>query len=146
MRIYLDTCTIQRPTDDSEEPRVLLEAEAILEILALVQAGGIELVFSEVLQVEHDNNPHPLRRAFTELVLALAGEVIEIDDAVEQTTDFYRKHGMKGRDAAHLACAVHAGVNFICTCDDRFLRRAKKLDTGLTRAVSPLELIEEVKR
>lgn len=146
MRIYLDTCTIQRPVDDSEEQRVVLEANAVLEILSLVQSGDIELVSSAVLEIEHENNPHLLRHAFTEQVLSLASEVVKIDAAVEQQTAFYRAQGIKGRDAAHLACAVCAGANFICTCDDKFLRRAKRAHTGLTRAVSPLELIQEVKR
>jgi predicted nucleic acid-binding protein len=146
MRIYLDTCTIQRPVDDSEESRVVLEAAAVLELLSFVQAGEIDLVGSAVLQIEHDNNPDPLRRTFTEGALALANEVIEIDAEVEQLTAAYQAQGVKGRDAAHLACAVLAGVDFICTCDDRFLRRARRMDTGLTRAVTPLELIQEVKR
>lgn len=146
MRIYLDTCTIQRPADESEESRVVLEAAAVLEILSLVHAGEIDLVSSAVLQIEHDNNPHLLRRIFTEEMLALASEVVEIDVAVDQLTAAYRAQGVKGRDAAHLACAVSAGADFICTCDDRFLRRARRLDTGLTRAVTPLELIQEVKR
>jgi len=33
-------------------------------------------------------------------------------------------------------------TNYFCTCDDRFLRRAKQMDTGKTKVVSPLELIE----
>lgn len=146
MRIYLDTCAIQRPVDDSEEPRVVLEANAVLELLSLVQSGKIELVGSVVLQVEHHHNPHLLRRRFAEQVLSLATVVVGVDEAVEATTAAFRAQGLKERDAAHLACAVRAGADFICTCDDRFLRRARTMDTGLTRAASPLELLQEVKR
>jgi predicted nucleic acid-binding protein len=146
MRIYLDTCTIQRPADDMQDDRVRLEAQAITAVVALVEAGEIELVSSAVLQIEHERNRNPLRRGASAQVLLLATEVVEIDEAVDQRTQSYRMLGLKGLDAAHLACAVHAGVDFFCTCDYRFLRRAKKLDTGLTRAVSPLELIQEVQR
>jgi predicted nucleic acid-binding protein len=146
MRIYLDTCTIQRPVDMSPQARIQLEAEAVLELVERIEAGELELVSSTVLQVEHDRNRHPLRRVFTKRILSLASEEIPIDPAVEQRADAYRAFGLKEQDAMHLACAVHAGVDFICTCDDRFLRRAKRADTGLTRAVSPLELIQEVKR
>jgi predicted nucleic acid-binding protein len=146
MRIYLDTCTIQRPSDDTQDDRVRLEARAITEVVALVEAGEIELVSSGVLQIEQERNRNSFRRGASAQVLALATEAVEIDEAVDQRTESYRVLGLKGLDAAHLACAVHAGVDFFCTCDYRFLRRAKKLDTGLTRVVSPLELIQEVQR
>lgn len=146
MRIYLDTCTIQRPTDDMKELRVRLEAQAIREVVALIEAGEVQLVSSAVLEIEHERNRNPMRRGASAQVLALATEVVEIDEAVDQRTQSYRMLGLKELDAAHLACAVQAGVDFLCTCDYRFLRRARKLETGLTRAVSPLELIQEVQR
>jgi predicted nucleic acid-binding protein len=146
MRVYLDTCTIQRPADDMQDDRVRLEAQAITEVVALVEAGKIELVSSAVLQIEHERNRNRLRRGASAQVLALAAVVVEIDEAVDQRTQLYRVLGLKGLDAAHLACAVQAGADFLCTCDYRFLRRARKLETGLTRVVSPLELIQEVKR
>ena len=34
MRIYLDTCSLQRPLDDRHQVRIALEAEAVLAILA----------------------------------------------------------------------------------------------------------------
>lgn len=51
---------------------------------------------------------------------------------------------MKPLDALHLASAVIAKADYFCTCDDRFLKRAKEVDTGQTKVVSPLELITEV--
>jgi hypothetical protein len=49
MRIYLDTCSLQRPLDSKTHVRIILEAEAILGILALCESGKIELISSEVL-------------------------------------------------------------------------------------------------
>ncbi|HEU4881650.1 MAG TPA: PIN domain-containing protein [Longimicrobium sp.] len=146
MRVYLDTCTIQRPVDASQEARVQREAAAVVELLGLIRAGELALVSSSALQIEHSRNPQFGRWVFTEWVLSLAADVVPIDPAVEQRSQHYQALGMKELDAVHLACAVQAGVDFICTCDDRFLRRAKKADTGLTRVVSPLELMQEVKR
>ncbi len=122
MRIYLDLCTIQRPADDASQLRVYLEAQAVHE------------------------NPHVLRRDVTERVLSLATEFVPMELAVEERATRYQDLGLKPMDAAHLACAVEAGVDFFCTCDDRLLRRSKSLDTGLTRPVTPLELIQEVGR
>lgn len=146
MRIYLDTCTIQRPADSSEEARVQLEAAAVAELIRLVDAGELELISSTALRMEHNRNRDPVRRMFAEWVLSLATQVVAIDPDVEALSTGYQQSGLKEFDAAHLACAVQAGVDFVCTCDDRFLRRARRVDTGLTRVVTPLELIQEVKR
>lgn len=146
MRVYLDLCTIQRPADDASQLRVYLEAQAVHGIVALVEAGTLRLVSSTALLIEHARNPHVLRRDVTERVLSLATEFVAVESAVEQRAERYRRSGLKAMDAAHLACAVEAGVDFFCTCDDRLLRRSKSLDTGLTRPVTPLELIQEVER
>jgi len=54
--------------------------------------------------------------------------------------------GIKPLDALHLACAESAQVDYLCTCDDQFLRRAKEVADIRVRVVSPLELIEEIER
>ncbi len=45
-------------------------------------------------------------------------------------------------DSLHLAVAEKANVDYFCTCDDKFLRRAKAIPDLRTVVVSPLELIE----
>ncbi|MBI3410260.1 MAG: hypothetical protein HY040_18120 [Planctomycetes bacterium] len=40
MRIYLDACSLQRPFDDRSQPRINVEAEAVLTILRLVESGS----------------------------------------------------------------------------------------------------------
>gem|GEM_PF-6101406 len=39
MRIYLNCCCLQRPLDDQTQPRIKVEAEAVLAILAAVNSG-----------------------------------------------------------------------------------------------------------
>lgn len=39
MRVYLDTCSLQRPLDDKSQLRIRLEAEAVLSVLDLVEAS-----------------------------------------------------------------------------------------------------------
>ena len=146
MRIYLDLCAIERPFDDQRQLRIRLETHAILEIIARIEAGTMDLVASSALLVEHRRDEHELRRALTGNVLALASEVVSMDARVASRAESYRRMGLKEMDAAHLACAVECCVDFFCTCDDRLLRRAKRVDTGLTRPVTLLELLEEVER
>ncbi len=52
LKLYLDTCSIQRPLDTQTQTRVRLETEAILGILAQVEAGKVTLISSTVLETE----------------------------------------------------------------------------------------------
>lgn len=144
MRIYLDMCSIQRPLDDRTQLRVQVEAEAVLGIVAFCESGRAELVDSDALRFETARNPYPDRRSFTEETLSTAKHFISSSSAVEQRSREYVENGVKALDSLHLASAVEAGADYFCTCDDRLLRRAKAVDTGNTRAVSLLELIEEI--
>lgn len=143
MRIYLDLCSLQRPLDDLSQIRVRVEAEAILAILSLVEAGAAELVNSAALEFEAARNPVPLRRQFSEQVLASAACYIPASDSVVLRARKYIDSGIKALDALHVAAAVEASAAYFCTCDDRLLRRARSLDTGNSRCVTPLELIQE---
>ena len=53
MRIYLDACSLQRPLDDRSQPRINIEAEAVLTILALVESGDVEMLSSEAREFEN---------------------------------------------------------------------------------------------
>ena len=55
MRIYLDVCCLQRPFDDQTQPRIRVESEAVLAVLAEVEAGSATLLTSDAL--EYDLNP-----------------------------------------------------------------------------------------
>lgn len=57
MKIYLDMCSIQRPLDTKPQPRIAVEAEAILGIPALCEAGQVELMSSDMLLFELGRNP-----------------------------------------------------------------------------------------
>ena len=146
MRIYLDICSLQRPLDDRSQLRVNVEAEAVLGILALCGFGKAELLHSDALEFETERNPNPVRRDYVEDTLANATDFIIVTTAVEHRAQVYGNRGIKPLDAWHLASAVEGGADYFCTCDDKLLKRARQVDTGGTRPVSPLELIEEVER
>lgn len=144
MRIYLDMCCLQRPMDDQSHLRVHLEAEAILGVLAWCESGQAELVNSVALNYEVDHNPHPARKAFVQEILLKSRLTLQASDSVEERARLYCDNGIKVLDALHLACAVQAEANYFCTCDDRFYRRAKQVETGQTLVVTPLQLIEVI--
>jgi hypothetical protein len=72
MTVYLDTCSIQRPFDDQSQLRVAMESEAVLRAIQLVEQGDLDLLASETLRIEPEQNPHSRRRRFAVAVLALA--------------------------------------------------------------------------
>ena len=121
-----------------------MEAEAILGLLALCEAGQVDLVSSDTLLFETDRNLHPVRKRYALDVLSKATLFIQTDSLIEEQARTWHDAGIKPVDALHLASAVAGEVDYFCTCDDRFLKRAKAVDTKRTKVVSPLELIAEV--
>lgn len=144
MKIYLDMCSVQRPLDTRIQLRIAVEAEAILGILTLCEAGHVELVASDALMFEAERNPHPVRKRYALQVLSKAKLFIHTDSRLEERARALLEAGIKPLDALHLASAVEAKADYFCTCDDRFLKRAKVVNTLQTKVVSPLELIAEV--
>ena len=141
MRVYLDTCAIQRPLDDLSQLRVRVEAEAVLAVVTAAEIGGVDLVTSDVLRFETENNPLPHRRDFARRVLALATDDVSTSTAVSTRAGGYEREGVKPLDAVHLASAVEARADLFCTADDTLRRRARQANTEATRVVSPLELV-----
>lgn len=144
MRIYLDMCCIQRPLDTKTQPRIAVEAEAILGVLMLCEAGQLELITSDALAFELERNSHPVRKEYALKVLSKAAVFVHTESQIEERARAFLAEGIKPVDALHLASAVEAKADYFCTCDDRFLKRVKAVNTGQTKVVSPLELITEV--
>ena len=144
MRIYFDMCSLQRPLDDKTQLRVLLEAQAVLGVLALCESGKADIVASEALVFESDANPDSVRRDFADQAIAKASQFIRISPLIKADAQKFIDAGIKPLDALHLASAIAAKANFLCTCDDRFLKKARTLDTTPTKIVSPLELVSEL--
>ncbi len=71
MKGYLDMCSVHRPLDTKNQVRILVEAEAVLGIIALCESGALELVSSEALLFEVGRNPNPIRRRYADKVLLL---------------------------------------------------------------------------
>jgi predicted nucleic acid-binding protein len=125
MKVYLDSCSTHRPLDSKNQIRILLEADAVLGIISLCDAGQIDLVSSETLLYEARRNPNPVRKQHALAVLEKANIVITIDDIIEQRARLFVEAGIKPLNALHLASAEAAEVEYFCTCDDQFLRKAQ---------------------
>ncbi len=146
MRIYLDSCSLQRPLDDQTQPRIRVETEAVLAILAAVQAGDVVLLNSEALEYEMGRIPDEQRRTEVAAVLALARERLEITDDAEAFAEILEGRGISPIDAVHLALASTAKADFFATCDDRLLRKAKAVPGLGCEVLSALGLVSEALR
>jgi len=146
VRIYLDLCAIQRPLDTANQIRIALEAEAVLGILALLDAGQIELLSSVALVYEAEQNPMPLRREHARAVLAKAHQELQLSEDARKRAEQLVASGFRALDALHLAFAEAGKADYFCTCDDRLIRRAQQTATVQVKVVSPLDLIREIER
>jgi len=144
MRVYLDCCSLQRPFDDRSQPRIAVEAEAVLVILALCESHYVRLISSESLLFEIGRIPDQTRREDALAILKLANENVELTTEVEVLARKLMASGLKPLDALHLASASTAKADYFCTCDDKFLRKAKTLNGLDTKVVSPTELVMEL--
>lgn len=137
-------CSLQRPLDTKTQVRVAVEAEAMLSVIVLWEAGQIELVSSFALVFEAEQISLAERRAYILEVLAKANVSIARSRSIEEWAQRFVKAGIKPLDALHLSAAIDAQADYFCTCDDLFLRRAKEAETSLVKVVSPLELVTEI--
>ncbi len=144
MRIYFDSCCLQRPLDDQTQLRIRVESEAVLALLNVAQSGDIILLNSEALEYEIGRIPDNMRRNEIIAVLALAKERLELTDATVVLAESLENKGVDPMDAIHLALASMAKADYFTSCDDKLLKKAQAI-TGLDcKVISILNLISEV--
>lgn len=146
MRIYLDLCSLQRPLDTKDQTRIAVEAEAILVVISLIESGDVELISSESLLFEVTRNPNQTRREYVLEVLRKTREFVELNEEIEKRAREFLTFGIKALDALHLASAEQVKADYFCTCDDKFLKKAKSIKVLKTTAVSPIQLIDEIEK
>jgi predicted nucleic acid-binding protein len=69
-------------------------------------------------------------------MLEQAHERVALTTAIEQRATIFEQAGIKAVDALHLALAEAAQVDYFCTCDDRFYRRAVVLSESTDQGTS----------
>lgn len=144
MRIYLDCCCLQRPLDDQTHPRIRVETEAVLAILASVQNGDNILLSSEALEYELSRIPDEERRNETMSLLSLAAERLVITEDMEVMADSFEANSISGMDSVHLAMASCSGADFFVTCDDKLLRKSRRVSILKCKVASLLNIVAEL--
>ena len=121
-KIYLDVCCFNRPYDDQTQLRIELETKAKLHFQQQIVEEKFILVSSVVLEFENNNNPYPMRKLVIDDFLCHAKECVEESGAVVDIAKAISATGIRPKDAAHVACAIHAGCDYFLSTDDRLLK------------------------
>jgi predicted nucleic acid-binding protein len=144
MKVYLDSCCLQRPLDDRNQIRIALEAEAVLGILKLIEQKKIELISSEPLLFEISNIPDKIRRNYGLYILNKSVNFIKVNSRIEKLAHWFTINGIDPLDALHLASAELSDSDYFCTTDDKLLKKAKALKKMKIKAIDPISLIKEI--
>lgn len=130
--------------DDRSNLRIRVEAEAMIVLLEMIENGKLQMVSSDVLVFEIMKSPDPERVEFGLNFLSLGKPNLKLTDYCVNKAKDYEKKGIKAIDALHLAVAEENNIDYLCTCDDRFLKRANEIKNIVTKIILPTDLIREV--
>lgn len=142
MRLYLDMCIYNRPFDDQSDLRIKLETVACQLIFEKIQKNEFDLVWSFMLEFENAINPLVERRGEIIILSKLARHIVEPSKDILHKAEEIQKHGIKGHDSVHLACAEIGNCSYFITCDDRIIRRSEQLAMRPV-VCNPLQFIQK---
>lgn len=123
---YMDLCCLNRPFDDQRQPRVRLEAEAVLGLIQLARLGEMRWIASDALELESSRNPDADKRKGVEVLLSTATSGVTAGAQERRRGKELQALGFGAFDALHIACAENAAVDVFLTVDDRLWRRAQR--------------------
>ena len=123
MKVYLDNCSFNRPFDDQMDMIVYLETKSKLSIQGMIKNGRLELIWSEILDFENNENPFEERKFKILEWKSLAIENIEMDDSILEKARELLDLGLRQKDASHIACAIFGKANYFITTDKKILNK-----------------------
>jgi predicted nucleic acid-binding protein len=144
VRIYLDTCCLNRPFDEQTDERVILETQAILGIIDRCETDDVWFFFSsDVLDDEISRIVHPVKKQKVESLYQSAAVHIDLNDVIIEQAKEQERFGLRPYDSLHLACAEYAQADVLLTTDRKFINKAKQKKLK-TRVVNPLVWLMEI--
>jgi predicted nucleic acid-binding protein len=142
VRIYLNTSALNRPFDDLSVAKVRADAEAVLLLVAEIEAGRAELVSSEYLLFEVTQTSDADRAHRVMTLVRLAKTLVKSSPATVSRAQVLERLSLRGLDALHIASAEAATADLLVTTDDRMLRRARRASDELqVNVVTPVQAL-----
>ena len=140
MRVYLDNCMFNRPFDDQSQIRIRLESEAKLYIQDKIKNRDISLIWSYILNIENDQNPHDERKLAIHKWQNLSSIYITETSNILANANQLLTFGIKSKDALHVASAIEGDANYFLTTDDRLLLGIAK--SNMIEGLNPVDYIK----
>ena len=144
LKIYLDTCCLNRSFNDQTQTRIRRETEAIQTLLKYRFIERWLWITSDVLIFEVNNTPNQIQRDYMRAQLDRAYQNVSVGAIENMRCQELETLGFKWFDALHLACAESNRVNVFLTTDDRLIRRAHRIRALLqVRVENPYTWLQE---
>lgn len=146
LRIYIDSCALNRLTDPASQPRIQQEKFAVASIFQFIQSGKVSWIASSILETEIRRNPNINSREAALDRLDFAAELKQPDPSATLRASLLHAAGYGIFDALHLAIAEASNVDWFITTDDRFLRKIQRsIGNPTIPAANPLDWVQQVK-
>lgn len=104
--------------------------------------------WSFILDYENSRDPVADRREFVKYAAQCCTDTVEPDDWIREfARQLATSHGVRDRDALHLACAQQSGCDYLLTCDERLIAQGQRLkDQGIlaVQVLNPIDFVQEV--
>jgi predicted nucleic acid-binding protein len=139
MKVYLDTCCYNRPFDGQENILNRFETEAKLVVQQMIKDKRVEMVWSDVLDYENNDNPFEERCIKIADWRNLAIVIIEMNEEILERARNLMSLGLRQKDALHIACAIHAGASYFLTVDKKILNKP----VNDIRLINPIDFLRE---
>jgi predicted nucleic acid-binding protein len=125
--------------------RIKLETEAKLFVQENILIGKLQLIWSHILEYENMQNPFVERRnAIIEWKKIAAEKIVGTKNVVARASEFTR-HGVKSKDALHIACAIEGKAEYFLTTDDKLLKKlAKTKELIVINPVNFISILESI--
>ena len=145
MKIYLDTCCLNRLSDRQIQERIRQETEAVNIMLSNFRAKRWHWISSSILQFEINQNPDLDQRVSLTTLLQFGHQTVFVGGQEILRGEELEGLGFKKLDALHIACAESGNADILLTTDDRMLRRAKRYRAQLrVRVENPYRWLQEI--
>ena len=143
MKLYLDSCCLNRPYDDLSQDKNRMESEAVLIIIDHYLDKNWNIFSSDILIDEAYRNPNIWTREKVLTFLSSFNNHIELNDDIINRAKELSAYGLKSYDALHISSAEYAEMDVFLTTERKLLNAANKANLSV-RVMNPLMWIMEV--
>lgn len=144
LKVYFDNCCYNRLFDDRSNIKNYLEREAILIVMQKAFENELEIIGSDILEIEISKIRDDEKRNDVEGVYhALVSDSVMITSEVKKRAIQIRELSkIRNFDSLHLASA-EIGSDVLLTTDIKFLKGCQRIDLKI-EVKNPVEFVMEV--